>query len=149
MRRHISRTQNWELLKRNSQGQFTKRFDLVTHTTSLTDTSIQLCDLGIRKKVTAATYQTILSSGIITESTKYICKYCLNHFTGKRKQNVRDNAIPDMTDLDDETATCNRFIDLATEVQKIEGNVCKENMTVDDLCKLDVEWLADRPPQLV
>ena len=71
------------------------------------------------KKITAAAYQTILSSGIVTERTKYICKYCLNHVTRRTKENVRDNPILEITDSDDETGTCDRFIDLTIELQRI------------------------------
>ena len=78
MNRRISLRNKPAILKRNMQGQFIYQCGSTVHTCSNADRFIKLIDLVSRKRISAANYRKVLSSGIISADSKHICKDCLD-----------------------------------------------------------------------
>ena len=139
---------------RNDDGRFARTCGCNVHEGD--KNSLYLTDLRKRKGISGKNVELLLQQGAITESTRYICKNCLeNLITVKVKVDSKSDEHKAEKEQKEEVEFYRKIIEVATKIESeisadIKNLPRHELTSFDDIIAHDpAKWLLERPEILL
>ena len=155
MLKRTSKRLHLEKEERDCQGKFTKTCGSIIHLSEEFKYSI-LVDLQTKKRINARDYRVLIDRGIVSRETKYACKSCIASVLDKNNLEIHSRETSYMEEQVEEDESVLRYIEVGQEINAIiKPDICQmynsgKLKTIKSLIQhKPVEWLADRPPELV